>query len=212
MSLTEKLTDALEQGVNQIGQLRIIQNPLRLHHVDDSDLETLAAHSGPEVAREIGLYNDEGEYRFTKGELSLKRGWILHLENVAELRRAIDLFYPASIGLWFAFESGVIRVQNLRDKLDRQTGMYRHASTISDSGAQELIKSVCGPENKCVKKILWKIDRDTPLEESSASQYPGYLDGADPSSSIPMVCQEACNHFVAEARKKSKAEFEAKDH
>jgi len=210
MSLTTKLAQALENGVNQIGQIRILQNPLRLHHIDDTELDSLEVHTAPDDAREIGLYSPDGEYRFTKGELSLKQGWIFHLENLEDLRRTIDLFYPASLGLWQAQENGTIRVQNLRDKLGRQTGMYRHAGTVSDEGAQELVKTLCGPSNKCVKKILWQLDCDKSLDDSEASRFEGIVGDASKENAIPMVCQEACNFFVAQARKKSKAEFEAK--
>ena len=210
MSLTQKLTEALESGINQIGQLRILQNPLRLHHIDDTDLASLAVHTDPEDAREISLYADNGEYRFTKGELSLKRGWIFQLESIEDLRRTIDLFYPASLGLWQAHDSGKIRIQNLRDKLNRQSGMYRHARNVSDQGAQELVRCLCGPANKCVKNILWSIDENIQLEDSEASRFQGIVGDATDKTAIPMVCQEACNFFVSEARKKSKAEFDAK--
>jgi sirohydrochlorin cobaltochelatase len=211
MSLTQKLTEALDSGVDQIGQLRLLQSPLRVHHLDDSDLGSLEVHTDPEDAREIGLYTPGGEYRFTKGELSLKQGWIFHLKSVDELRQTIDLFYPASLGLWSAWKNNNIRVQNLRDKLSRQSGMYRHARNVSDQGAQELVQSLCGPANKCVKKILWQINETQPLTDSEASRFNGIVGNASESKVIPMVCQEACNFFVAQARKKSKEEFEAKE-
>lgn len=209
MSLNQAFTDALDAGINQIGQIRILRNPFRLHHIDDSDLDSLEVHTDPEDAREIGLYSPDGEYRFTKGEISLKTGWIFHLDSVADLRRTIDLFYPASLGLWKAWKDGSIRVQNLRDKLNRQTGMYRHARNVSDEGARELVNCLCGPKNKCVKRILWQIDETTPLEDNEVSRFNGIVGDADESTAIPMVCQEACNFFVSEARKKSKEEFEA---
>ena len=142
MMLTKVLSDALDSGINQIGQLRILRHPFRLHHIDDVNLDSLELHTNPDDAREIGLYTSGGEYRFTKGELSLRTGWIFEFESVEELRRAIDLFYPASLGLWNATNHGKARVQNLRDKLNRQTGMYRHARNVSDEGAQELVKSL----------------------------------------------------------------------
>ncbi len=211
-SLTTRLTEALASGIHQIGQIRILQNPLRLHHIDDADdLDSLEVHTDPDDAREIGLYSPDGTYRFTKGELSLKRGWIFELQTMDELRRTIDLFYPASLGLWKAQEDGTIQIQNLREKLGRQTGMYRHANTVSDSGAQELVKSLCGPSNKCVKKILWHLDSDLPLDDSEASRFNGIVGQATQETAIPMVCQEACNFFVAQARKKSKEEFDARE-
>ncbi len=210
MSLTKAFTETLESGVNQIGQIRILLDPIRLHHIDDSDSASLEIHTDPDDAREIGLYTPEGEYRFTKGELSLPTGWIFHLESIEQLRRTIDLLYPASLGLWNAWKNDTIRVQNLRDKLNRQTGMYRHSRNVSDQGAQDLVKCLCGPTNKCVKKILWKIDEEQPLEDSEASQFNGIVAQGDEANAIPLLCQEACNFFVAQARKKAKEEFEAK--
>ena len=70
------------------------------------------------------------------------------------------------------------------------------------------MKRICGPGNCCVKKILWGLDADTPLEESEASRFDGVVGDIDRAKAIPLRCREACNHFVAEARKASKAEFE----
>ncbi|MGJ8696108.1 MAG: DR2241 family protein [Verrucomicrobiaceae bacterium] len=215
MSLNQTLNEALESGINQIGQLRILRDhpaaPIVLCHLDDlenvtaNELSSLSTHTDPDAARELGLYTPQGEYRFTKGELSLPSGWVFLLQNIDELRRTLDLFYPASLGLWKAWQDGTIRIQNLRDKLNRQSGMYRHSRNVSDPGAQHLVKTLCGPANKCVKKILWQIDENTPLEPSEASQFDGTLPGGN---AIPLVCQEACNFFVAECRKQSKKEFE----
>lgn len=218
MSLSTALQSALDSGIHRIGQLRIFKDqssaPYILCHRDDEekvaaeDFTTLDEYQDPEPAREIGLYTPEGEYRFTKGELSLKSGWVFSFNHIKELRRAIDLFYPASLGLWQAEKNGIIRIQNLRDKLNRQTGMYRHSRNVSDDGAQHLIATLCGPKNKCVKKILWQLDTDTPLADNEASNFNGILERGDESDTIPLVCQEACNFFVAQCRKQSKKEFE----
>lgn len=212
--ITERLAQAIDQGIDHIGQIVILKDvqgsPYALCHMDDqAHLETLEAHHDPSVARDISTWAEDGHYRFTKGELSLKTGWLLLLADIAELRTALDLFYPASLGLWLAHEDGTLEVENLRDKLNRQTGMYKFAKGISDEGAQKLVQEVCGPGNCCVKKILWQIDKDIPLEDSEASRFQGML--GDPKRTIPLVCREACNHFVAETRKASKAEFEAKN-
>ena len=87
--------------------------------------------------------------------------------------------------------------------------MYRFAHKISDAGAQELIRKVCGPSNCCAKKILWKLDDENPLEDSEASQWPGHLADAIAEKTIPLYCQEACNHFVSKARKVAKDEADA---
>ena len=95
------------------------------------------------------------------------------LENEKDLRLALDQFYPACVGLFLAWQDGTLEVESLRDKLNRQTGMYRFARTISDAGAQKLVQEVCGPAHQCAKRILWQLDPQTPLDDSEASRFNG---------------------------------------
>ena len=88
--------------------------------------------------------------------------------------------------------------------------MYRFARNISDSGAQELVRTVCGPAHQCAKRILWQIDAATPLEDSEASRFNGIPGNVPENEAIPLLCREACNHFVAECRRVAKVEFEQK--
>jgi sirohydrochlorin cobaltochelatase len=214
MKLAERLFDAVAGGIRRIGQVSIRpqEGGYLLCHIDDEsgDLGLLESHAGPAAARDLSTWAEDGHYRFTKGELSLKRGWLLQLADADELRQALDLIYPAAAGLWFAEQDGRIEIEHLRDKLNRQTGMYRFARNLSDAGAQQLVREVCGPGNCCVKKILWQLDAATPLEDSEASRFDGVTGDIDRSQAIPLLCREACNHFVAEARKASKAEHDAK--
>ena len=167
--------------------------------------------TGPADARDLSTYAEDGTYRFTKGQVNLKRGWVMTLDSDEDLRLALDQFYPACLGLFLALQDGTLEIETLRDKLNRQTGMYRFARSISDAGAQKLVQQVCGPAHQCAKKILWNIDPQTPLEDSEASRFNGIPGGDLPESeAIPLLCREACNHFVAECRKAAKAEFEAK--
>jgi hypothetical protein len=211
MTLSQRLADAVSEGVDQIGQIAILTShpeaPYALCHLDDREkLAGLTHYREPFAAREIAKLAEDGHYRFTKGELSLKRGWLLLMKDAEDLRQALDYLYPASVALWLAKEDEKLRVQNLRPKLNRQTGMYRFAHTISDEGAQKLVQEVCGPGNCCVKKILWQIDDDTPLADSEAARWPGYLRDSNPEKVIPLYCQEACNHFVSQTSKAAKAE------
>ena len=210
--ITQRLETAISEGIRQIGQIAIHPDTagaaFALCHIDDSNnIDSLEVHRSPSTARDISTWAADGHYRFTKGELSLKSGWLLLLANINELRQALDLFYPASLGLWLAENDGTLDVQNLREKLNRQTGMYKFAKNISDAGAQQLVREVSGPGNCWVKKILWQLDESTPLEDSDASRHNGIV--GDTEKAIPLFCREACNHFVAEARKVSKAEHEA---
>lgn len=166
----------------------------------------LEVHDGPEDARDLSTHADDGSYRFVKAQTNLRRGWVMILRSAEELRMALDHYYPASVGLHAAAQEGWLEIEDLRDKLNRQTGMYRFARTISDAGAQKLVREVCGPAHQCARKILWKIDSQTPLEASEASEYPGFPQGASPDQTIPLLCREACNHFVAECRRVAKEE------
>jgi sirohydrochlorin cobaltochelatase len=215
-----KLQKLIQSGIHRIGELEIqtnAQNPryTLCHHLDveqskGDDFGGLEVHEGPADARDISTYAEDGTYRFTKGQVNLKRGWVMLLANDQDLRLALDQFYPACLNLFLAWQDGTLEIETLRDKLNRQTGMYRFARSISDAGAQKLVQQVCGPAHQCAKKILWRIDADTPLDDSEASRFNGIPGDIPESEAIPLLCREACNHFVAECRKVAKAEFEAK--
>ncbi len=220
MSITSRLQELIDSGVHRIGEIVIQTNACSrnfiLSHWQDEarakepDFGGLEVHRDPAAAREISTYAEDGTYRFTKGQMNLKRGWLMTLDSVEELRQALDLFYPASVGLFLALRDGSLEVENLREKLGRQTGMYRFARNVSNSGAQELVRTVCGPAHQCAKRILWQIDAATPLEDSEASRFNGIPGEVPEDEAIPLLCREACNHFVAECRRVAKAEFEQK--
>ncbi len=221
MSIALELRNLIRHGTRRIGQIEILEDcngyPYALCHHADEELATqpafggLDVHHSPDAARDICTYAEDGTYRFTKGQTNLKRGWVMALQDEESLRQALDLFYPAAVALHLANQSGKLEVQHLRDKLDRQTGMYRYARTISDAGAQALVRKICGPAHQCAKRILWQIDAKTPLEDSEASRFNGIVGGTPAEQAIPLLCREACNHFVAECRVAAKAEFEAKE-
>lgn len=211
----QRLADLLAEGFRQIGEIHIKVDVggarfALLHHVDAEQLGTdggwgeLEVHRGPSAARALATFAADGSYRFTLVELNLRRGWVMLLETEDELRLALDQFYPACVGLFAAWRDGTLEVEPLREKLRRQTGMYRFTNQISDSGAQQLVERVCGPSNRCARRILWQIDDQTPLEDNEATRYRGVV--GDEAKSIPLLCREACNHFVAETRKASQAE------
>ncbi len=217
--LQEHLKHLVRGGVERMGQLFIHRDLCEfaygIFHFDDEDLATQPAfggldhYRGPDAARDLSTYAEDGEYRFTKGKINLRRGWVMTLDKEEDLLRALDQFYPACTSLFIRHMEGKLPVQNLREKLSRQTGMYRYTRTISDEGAQKLVQKVCGPAHNCAKKILWKIDDNTALEDSEASRFEGVVGDIPAEKAIPLLCREACNHFVAECRKAAKAENDA---
>lgn len=220
MSTALKLREILQSGIHRIGELEIQTDVHNLQytlcHYLDIGLSKAPAfggleiHEGPADARDLSTYAEDGTYRFTKGQVNLKRGWVMTLARDEDLRLALDQFYPACVNLFLAWQDGTLEIESLRDKLNRQTGMYRFARSISDAGAQKLVQQVCGPVHQCAKRILWQLDPSTPLADSEASRFNGIPGDIPESEAIPLLCREACNHFVAECRKAAKAEFEAK--
>lgn len=216
MTISQKLSVWIASGVHRIGEIEILPDLhghfcVLCHHEDvecarKDGFGNLEVHQGPEAAREISLHNEAGGFRFAKACQDLQRGWALTIAGIDELRRALDLFYPAALGLNAALEDDRLEVEYLRDKLNRQTGMYRYARNISDAGAQKLVRDVCGPAHQCAKRILWKLDAQTALEDSEASRFQGIVGGIASNEAIPLLCREACNHFVAECRRVSKEE------
>jgi sirohydrochlorin cobaltochelatase len=219
MKLSNELQQWLKSGVHRLGEIEIRTdvsgNPFVICHALDaeklgsSEFGGLKLHEGPADARAISTHDEEGGYRFAKAQTNLKRGWVMILRNQEELLQALDQFYPAAVGLAAAMRNGTLEVEQLRDKLTRQTGMYRFARNISDAGAQQLVREVCGPAHQCAKRILWQLDDTTPLDDSEASRFNGIPGEVAETKAIPLLCREACNHFVAECRKVSKAESDA---
>jgi hypothetical protein len=216
MPIASELQNLLHSGTNRMGELEfqagVYGCAYLLCHWQDAARSCepafggLERHEGPAAARNLSIYTAEGHYRFSKGQRNLKRGWVMMLENEEQLRQALDHFYPAGVGMFLALRNGTLETENLRAKLERQSGMFRVARNVSDAGVQRLVREVCGPTHQCAKRILWQIDAGTPLEESEASRFNGIANGVPESTAIPLLCREACNHFVGECRRVAKEE------
>lgn len=219
-SLDVFLLKALRHGFQSIGQVAVLPScsaaeitpDTRFCLCHEADQETaiqddtsLELFDTPESARRIALENDAGEYRPLHSSPDLRRGWILHVEGVQNLRLALDFLYPAAIGMWLAHRNGSLEDHSFRDKLARQTGMYRSANRISNTRAQQLLRRLCDPKTGCLKKILWKIDATTPVSSLPPEKFDSATNNEN-YSRCPLLCQEACNIAVAEARKEARKE------
>ena len=209
--LTGALAKWLEAGCTQIGEIAIRKHGVGFelrHHADDV-LEGLSTWTRPEDARSLANLDAENKFRPLKTAPNLRRGWRLVLPDVASLRRALDYFYPAMLGVLLSHERHELEPVALRETLGRQTGMYAVTRKISDEQADELIGRFCKSERGdiargfpgCLKTILWRISNETPI----ASLPPGKFDGSknqvgNDAPALPMLCHEACNLLVARAR------------
>lgn len=201
------LGDWLAAGLRCIGQIAIeCQDDGRflLTHRDDAARNDLDPHSRAEDAAELARFEDEGNYRPLKTAPDLRHGWRLTVRNLTELRTALDLFYPGRLAAFFTFEKHELITTALRETLDRQSGMYRIAAQIDDRAADELVGNFCRSDGGCLRTILWRRNPEgtvasTRLPAEKFDPLHDQTGGNRPV--VPLLCQEACNLLVAEARK-----------
>ncbi len=185
-----------------------------LRHVEDADRPTadLRLHTDPEDAGVLALYDDAGGYRPLKTAPNLRHGWRLVVPDEAGLRLALDLFYPARMGAWRAFQARRLEATPLRETLGRQTGMYRVTQKLTDDQADALVGRFCRSDGGCLRTILWRRDAAGVVASTRLPPEkfdPGYdqTPGERTTANfVPLLCQEACNLLVAEARAVVKGE------
>jgi sirohydrochlorin cobaltochelatase len=200
------LGDWLATGLRCIGQIAIEcrdDASFALAHRDDATRNDLASYARADDAADLARFDDAGNYRPLKTAPNLRHGWQLSLENLAELRAALDLFYPGRLAAVFAFEKRELTATPLRETLERQSGMYRIASQIDEDQADKLIGDFCRSDGGCLRTILWRrqvggIVASTRLPAEKFD--PRYDQTGSGGQIIPLLCQEACGLLIAAAR------------
>lgn len=187
----EYLTERLASGGFTMGQLRV-EPGFEITHADDAGRQDLEIFDNPHDAIAIARYDDAGQYRPLKTAPNLVHGWRLKLTTVDAVLLALDFLYPAELGTAAWQEAAELRPVSLRETLGRQSGMYAVTRKLSDLQAGELIENFC--HKGCLRRILWPVDGEGVLGPQPC----------DPEI-VPLLCTEACNLFVAEARKVVKA-------
>ena len=204
-----------------------------MSHREEEARKDLQTFRNAEEAVEIAKYDDAGNYRPLKTAPNLRHGWRLTLQTLKELKRALDYFYPGRLAVFATWKIGQLRSINLRDTLDRQSGMYRVAAKISDEQINDVVADFCRSDGGCLRTILWKRDArgaiastklpkekfDPAYDQAEALCGPGssafadqpsrkttvsreaMADKSTPATTVPLLCQEACNLLVAECRK-----------
>ena len=195
--------------------LRAVPGGYELCHRADADQpgSLLTFHDDPETAAGIALHDDAGVYRPLKTAPNLRRGWRLVVPDAAALRLALEGFYPGRAGAWQIFRRRSLEATSLRDTLNRQTGMYRVTGKLSEEQADVLVGRFCRSDGGCLRTILWR--RDAAGAVPSTGLPPEKFDpahdqtGRGENGVVPLLCQEACNLLVAEARRVVKGEVPA---
>jgi sirohydrochlorin cobaltochelatase len=220
--MQNSIEQALEAALTDrccVGQILIqkTKGGFVLLHRDDEARDDLATCRNAEEAIEIAKYDDAGNYRPLKTAPNLRHNWRLTVRTLEELKRALDYLYPGRLAVFAAWKTGQLRTTNLRDTLDRQSGMYRVAAKISDAQIDDTAGDFCRSDGGCLRTILWKRDQSGTIastklakekfepacDQAKASSGPG---STIPATMIPLLCQEACNLLVAECRKVVKGE------
>lgn len=203
------LAEWLASGTRGLGQILIERSgeAFTLRHREDEGREMLALYHSPEDAIELAKFTDDAKYRPLKTAPNLRHGWRLDLADLGGLQQALEFFYPGRLAALAAWEANRLPRTPLRETLNRQSGMYQVAGKISDEQIDGLVGRFCrsqGGAPGCLRTILWPRDATLarpslrlPLDKFIA---PGDQTGRG-EKVIPLLCQEACNLLVAEARK-----------
>ena len=134
MKASQRLLDSLAtEQISRIGQLEIelFEEAFVLRHRDDvgrSDLRNYEIDDALELAK----FDDAGNYRPLRTAPSLRHGWKIFARDLLQVEQVIDTIYPGRLAMLRAFKSGDLTTTSLRETLNRQSGMYRIASKISD--------------------------------------------------------------------------------
>ena len=209
MRIERALEAALHEGRGRLGQISIRKNHgggFVLVHRDDENAECLQTFRRPDDAAEIARFDDAGNYRPLKTAPNLRHGWRLELVDLAALRLALGLFYPGRLAVLVAWQEEELRTTTLRETLDRQSGMYRVAAKISDERINDVVGNFCRTDGGCLRTILWKRDQRGTIPSTKLPPEKYDPRSAAAATTIPLLCQEACNLLVNECRKAVKGE------
>ncbi len=164
--MTKVDNPALEAFVKQLGDtLEFAQVLIRregagfeLRHVTDRDCvpEALKLVTVSEL-RELAQYSASGAFRPLKSAPNLRRGWRVAASNSTELDAALGRLYPGGIADWFAVpRQDATPITNYREFTERQTGMYRITTMLTDAQAADAIRAGCH-RRFCLKRRLWTV-------------------------------------------------------
>lgn len=218
-ALEAKLADWLAAGSVQVGEVLAQAGAAGgwvLSHVLDAEEAAagsgaLEPWTGAEDARLIARNSEDGKFRALHSAPTLRRGWRLELPDVAAVRRALDFFHPAALGVGIGHEEGRVAGTPLRQYLGRQTGMYRFTNGVTDEQVPVMAVKECGG-GKCLRRIVWPLEEGVPLTDAAekTDETAGYAAVRKGDKCVPLLCIEPCPVIVGAARKLARQNFEAK--
>ena len=193
-TIDNELIDFMDQTTPpwQIGEVVIrptAEESFHLLHRDDleNDPASLRIVFTPEDLRELIRLDHAGNFRPLRAAPNLRRGWLLHAPDLSGLQLALDYLYPGELANWMLWQNSTLSKMPWRETAERQTGRFRIVRELDDTAVLDLVASVCQPG--CLKRRLWP-----PADQGINTGFP----------EIPLICPEACNYFVGQAREKLK--------
>ena len=144
--------------------------------------------------RALALHTAAGAFRPLKSAPNLQSGWRVAAGSDAELEEALQDLYPGAVADWFAAQSQPAPVTNYREFTDRQTGMYRVTTMLTDEQAAQMTRACCH-RRFCLKQRLWTVGNLGPEASGEKSLIP---------------CLEPCAILLEFARKALRLEQEEK--
>jgi sirohydrochlorin cobaltochelatase len=171
-----------------IGQVQI-KSGYELRHMADAKRQVgdLRQLDSPEELRELANLDEAGNFRPLRAAPNLRRGWIYHAPDLAALRLAFDYLYPAELANAVLAGEKLLPITPWRETAERQTGRFRVVREMNDEAVLELVAQNCAPG--CLKQRLWSPAAEPPKASGDT---------------LPLLCPEACNFLVGQAREKLK--------
>jgi hypothetical protein len=194
---------ALEKFAAHIGEellvaqvlIRRLPRGFELRHEADrgTDTRSLRAVASGEL-RGLAQFTGAGAFRPLKSAPNLVTGWFTTAETPEQLELALNQLYPGFLADWFAARSPAPPITHYREFTERQTGMYRITTMLTDEQAVQMIR-VCCQARFCLKRRLWTVS--------------GLAVDSDQAKSM-VPCLEPCAILLEFARKAARLEQEEK--
>jgi hypothetical protein len=125
-------------------------------HVEDRNAPSLRNLTVPELRR-MAQFTADGQFRPLRSAPSLQRGWRFVAADPATLDAGLNSVYPGAIADWFAAHQLHPPTTSYRDFTNRQSGMYRITTHLSEARAAAVAVAGCAA-GFCLKRRLWTVE------------------------------------------------------
>ena len=137
--------------------IRRRQEGFELRHVADRDVAEASLRLVTlSEARTLSQFTASGEFRPLKSAPTLARGWRMVAVDDTVLDAALSRLYPGAVADWFAAQSADPPVTHYREYVNRQSGMYRITTMLTDAQVADVARAVCDARC-CLKRRLWTV-------------------------------------------------------